>query len=691
MNGQSPADCVTVDAAAFGSLFDHLPDAVVVIDSEGVLRDANATAGQQFGWTLEEWLGRSLLELVHPDDIEWALASLGTVVDKDVGTAIELRVRARDGWRLVEVIGTPFEDQGDQMIVLSARDLTGRRGWEVAGNDTELFRAIMQNSTGLTLLTDPSGTVTAASAAFIRMTGRGMDEVLTRPLTEAVVPGDRASLNEALELLLSGAQRQVTIEVVLNASGRPPVPCQFSIVDLREDPTVGGFVISGHDISELRRARSELEHLAGHDDLTGLPNRARFVEELGRRLSNVDRRRATLVAFIDLDRFKPVNDLYGHDAGDELLTGVARRLQGAVRGDDLVARFGGDEFVIVADVRNHDAPDALAERLHAALAPHFELSIGDLNVSASVGVVTCKPGGDVETVLAEADAAMYAQKFNRNPSGQERPVAARRELAERLGTALDAGEFVVHYQPIVTLDSGTWVGLEALTRWEHPERGLLLPDEFLDVIEHTGQGVRLGQVMLAIVAHDMQRLRQATGATPGIAVNASASEITNPDYPSLIANTLREGGIDPDRFTVELSEREMLERTNRQGSAIPTSLAALADAGIHIAVDDFGTGYSSLTHLVTFPIDVIKIDRSFVAGVVNDPQRRSVIAALAGLAENTNMVLIAEGIEQPQQIPALRNLGCRLAQGFHFAKPMPYSAMEIGYRTEAELRDRLVL
>ncbi len=680
-----------MDNDTLGSLFDLLPDAAVVIDSLGVLHAANATASELYGWTLEEWKGRNLLELIHPDDIEWAAASLGTVVDKDVGTAIELRLRARDGWRLVEVLGTPFEEHGEQRILLSARDLTGRRGWEVAGDDTELFRALMQNSASLTLLIDAAGIVTAASGALIRMTGRGPEQVLNRPLTEAVIPGDRDSLSDALQTLRAGDQRQITIEVVLNGAGRPAVPCQFSIVDLVDDPTVGGFVVSGHDISELRRARIELEHLAGHDALTALPNRARLVEELDRRLNSSDRRTTTLVAFIDLDRFKPVNDLYGHDIGDELLVSVALRLRNAVRGDDLVARFGGDEFVIVADMKNHDAPDVLAQRLHAALTPHFELSIGDVHLSASVGVVICDPSRDVETVLAEADAAMYAQKYNRRPSVQDRAVGARRELAERLTTALEAGEFVVHYQPIVALDSGAWVGLEALARWQHPERGLLRPDQFLDIIENTGQIGRLDTVVLAIVAHDMQCLRQATGATPGVAVNATAAEITHPDYPSLVAETLREGGIEADRFTVELSEREMLERTNRHGSTIPTSLAALADAGIHIAVDDFGTGYSSLTHLVTLPIDTIKIDRSFVAGVVHDPQRRSVIAALAGMAKNTNMTVIAEGIEQAQQIPVVRNLGCNLAQGFHFARPMPYDAIEIGYRTEAELREAITL
>ena len=435
---------VPVANEAFGPLFDFLPDAVVVIDAMGVVCEANATATKRFGWTQEELLGRNVLDLVHPDDMEWVIASLGTVVNKEIGSAIELRVRARNAWRLVEAIGTPFDHQGEQRIVLAVRDLTGRRGWEVGGDDTELFRAIMQNSASITLLADATGTITAASGALVRMTGRRLEQVLGRPLSDTIVPGDHSSLHDAFERLRAGNERLVTIEVVLRASGRAPVPCQFSIVNLVDDPTVRGFVVTGHDISELRKARNELEHLAGHDLLTGLPNRNRLVDELRRRLSNLDRRSQTVVAFIDLDRFKPVNDLYGHDAGDELLVGVARRLQEAVRDDDLVTRFGGDEFVIVAEIANNSGPKTLADRICAALAPDFELSIGQVHISASVGVIVCEQSSDAKTVLAEADAAMYAQKYNRAPSGRDRTLAARRELAERLTSALDEGESVAH-------------------------------------------------------------------------------------------------------------------------------------------------------------------------------------------------------------------------------------------------------
>ena len=298
------------------------------------------------------------------------------------------------------------------------------------------------------------------------------------------------------------------------------------------------------------------------------------------------------------------------------------------------------------------------------------------------------PGDEVDTVLAEADVAMYAAKNNRQTdSTPGRTVLARRGLAERVSQALDMGEFVVHYQPIVELQSGRWIGLEALARWDHPEQGLLLPVDFLDIIEDIGRGARLGELVIDMVCADMHNLHRDAGVMPGVSVNASVDELTDPEYPSVVADSLQRWGIAPDRFTVEISERSMLERRSRSGIAVPTNLAALADAGIHLAVDDFGTGYSSLTHLVSFPVDVIKIDRTFVAGVVGDSQRRSVIAALVGLADNTNMTVIAEGIDHPNQITVLRDLGCRLGQGFHFARPMPYDALVLAYRTEGALSE----
>jgi diguanylate cyclase (GGDEF)-like protein/PAS domain S-box-containing protein len=677
-----------MQALDIDGLIDQLADAVVVIDTTGVLRGANSTTVEQFGWRQEEWLGRSILELLHPDDLDWALSSLGTVTAKTVGTPIEVRVRTADDWRLVEVIGRAIEKDGQELILLSIRDLTERRRWEVAGDDMAMFRSILQNAASLTFLLDESGQVRAASAALIRMTGFGPDEVIGRELRTLAVDEDRSRLRKAITTLVDQDGRTTRLEASFSTKEGTTAPCQLTIVNLLEDPTVQGLVVSAHDISELRRARHELEYLAEHDSLTGLPNRSQLTRFLQTRLDGTEEDRSPiLVAFIDLDRFKPVNDLYGHESGDELLASVAARLRDAVRDEDLVARFGGDEFVVVTGSRGDLEPEHLAARIDRALSGPFHLSVGAVRISASIGVVEADHENDVETVLAEADMAMYAIKNSDRVPTRTRTVLTRRRLAERIEKALEVGEFGVHYQPIVELETGRWIGLEALCRWNHPERGLLLPVDFLDIIEDTGNSARLGKIVVNTVCTELTRLRQSTGATPDIAVNASADEMTNPEYPLMIADALRDGGLEPRQLTIEISERSMLGRGGRTGKAIPTNLAALSDAGVRIAVDDFGTGYSSLTHLVAFPLDVIKIDRSFVAGVVGDDQRRSVIAALVGLADNTDMTVIAEGIDQENQIAVLRELGCRLGQGFHYARPMPYENLEMAFRTEGALRD----
>ncbi|MCP3936352.1 MAG: EAL domain-containing protein [Actinomycetia bacterium] len=666
----------------FGERFDQLPDAVVLIDGVGTLRAANVTTEQRYGWTRDEWMGRSLLDLVHPDDLEWAVSSLGTVTDRNVGTPIELRIQSTEGWRLVEVVGRSIDIEGDSCILIAARDLTERRRWEVAGDDTELLRTVLQNAASLTLLTDRGGVIQAVSAALIRLTGFGPDATIGRNLTELVAENDRTRLERSIAATAQREHGNTTLEASLLAVGRPAVPCQLTIVNLLDDPTVEGLVVSGHDISELWQTRKELEHMARHDPLTGLPNRTQLSRFLGRSIEEtVAGGPGVIVAFIDLDRFKPVNDLYGHESGDDLLVTVAARLRDAVRDEDLVARFGGDEFVVVANGRGIEAAD-LVGRLNDTLSGPFHLSVGVVHISASIGVVRAGAGDDVDTVLAEADNAMYAVKNDlKHTVASTRTVAARRQLADRITQAFEMNEFEVHYQPIVELETGEWTSLEAVARWRHHEQGLLLPSDFLDIVEDIGLGIVLGETVVDAVGSDLERLRLATGATPSVAVNASADEMTSPEYPAMISSALERWQVGSERLTIEISERSILGRGGRTSRAIPANLASLAEAGVSIAVDDFGTGYSSLTHLVTFPIDRIKIDRSFVTGLVADSQRRSVIAALIGLAESTNMSVVAEGIDHADQVAVLRTLGCRLGQGFHYAAPMPYDDLEAALRT----------
>ncbi len=676
---QSPIEEVV---ASFPSLAAQLADAVLVVDGEGVLYYANAAAERLFGAAAEERIGENCLDLVHPGDLEMALVAMISMNEHDVGTPMEIRVMTPEGWKVVEMIGGALEHEDlGHCIALTVRDLTDRRKWELAGGDDTRFRALVQNGVGLTILLDEQGLIATASAALTRTLGHDQANVIGEPFVDLVLEADqrawRGGFQQALHPSPSGEDDDgVRFEVRLKTRQGDNVPHQLTLLNLLDDPSVGGIIVDGHDITELRRAREELARLAYLDSLTGLPNRGELVRELTTRLRarRPGDEQSVVVAFIDLDRFKPVNDLFGHSVGDELLVALGRRLQHMVREGDMVARLGGDEFVIVADATGDDAPTGLSARLEASVAEPFSLSAGTVQVFASVGAVTAYSGDSAETILAEADAAMYAEKHRRRGmrTGRARPVTERRLLAERLDEAFANDEFVLFYQPIVDLRTGRTAEFEALVRWQHPERGLLPPMEFLDIIEDVGRDSELAEFVLRRAADDLATIRAKHGLNVGFAVNASANQFTDPVFADLVEEVVLRNQLPPHCLTVEVSERSILDRPAHGASiTVVSGLEALASKGVRIAVDDFGTGYSSLSHLVSFPIDSIKIDRSFVEKMLTERQSRSIVTALIGLARSMRLSIVAEGVESDAQLRRLRALGCSNAQGYLFSVPLP--------------------
>lgn len=651
------------------ALVDELPDAVVIMSLDGCLRAANTAAERNFGWSRSEWQGRSLLELVHPDDLDWALVSLDSVAGKDIGTTIELRVRAADGWRLVEILGRPFEHAADKLVAIVVRDLTRRRRWEIAGDDTELFREVMKNADGLTIVTSRAGTVTAASAALVRLTGIDPADAIGRPVVDLSIDEDRSRVGHRLQALVASGASRITLELRLRTQGRPPVPCLLTVVNLADDPVVRGLVISGQDITQLVEARQKLQHVARHDALTKLPNRAELFRLLDAHLTSGSTTGA--LAFVDLDHFKAINDLYGHDVGDELLTQVADRLARELRPSDTAARFGGDEFIIIISTDDKPDLDAVTERLRTILGREYDLSVGTVTLSASIGVVPIDRGTDVDTLIAAADAAMYVAKHDGRPDRPAgRTIATSRTLAAELTDAVDSDQFELHYQPIVHLDTTRIVAAEALLRWNHPQRGLLSPTEFLDIADAVGLMPALGRHVVAKACADLQLLTSNEACDIGLAINATSAELKQDQYTTYLEHRLSERSLNPAKVTIEISERSVINSSGPAGRQLTATLNQLADLGVHLAVDDFGTGYSSLTHLVSLPVDTVKIDRTFVDGIVGDRQRRSVIAGIVGLTKSAGMQLIAEGVERTDQAAILHQLGCHHAQGYLFSPPV---------------------
>jgi diguanylate cyclase (GGDEF)-like protein/PAS domain S-box-containing protein len=654
-----------------------LPDTVIVVDTEVRLHYVNPAGAHLFGWQPDEWLGRSILDLIHPDDVASVVSSTGAIQSKRIGTPVEVRVRVADGtWKLVEFVGyNALDVPGIHGLVVIARDLTRRRMWEVAGSDTVRFQQVVQHASSVTLLLDRGGKVTSVNAAFTRLLGHDVSHVVGRPLASFCSVDDVNNLEFAIEK--AGIEsRLVSCEASMRPANTtlPSLPMRFEIVNLLDDPVVQGLVVTAYDVSDLYHARQTLEHLARHDALTGLVNRSVLLDELERALAE---HRPVAIAFIDLDRFKPVNDLLGHESGDELLRKTSERLLGLVRPGDLVARVGGDEFVVLAnDMVDRAMGQALCDRIDSSLSMPYLLTEGPVRVTASVGLALSDIDATVTGLLADADLAMYEAKAARRGE-PERPVTQRqrnanerRRLADDLAAGLQHGELVAFLQPIVSLELGATTGLEALVRWNHPERGLLSPAAFLDLAEDSGLDLMMGDVVLRSACAVLQQVDPAIS----LSLNLSVAQLADRGLCNRVSNILREFRIDPERLIVEITEHATLTRRPGGGRVSPEhTLEELRNLGASLCLDDFGTGYSSLTHIRRYPLTAIKIDRSFVAGVCDHPEDRAIIAAMVGMAGALELEVVAEGVETEEQLAAMRTIGCNKVQGYLIARPLPPS------------------
>jgi diguanylate cyclase (GGDEF)-like protein/PAS domain S-box-containing protein len=545
-----------------------------------------------------------------------------------------------------------------------------RRRAERALRATELqTRAIVEAAVDGIVTTDAEGVIEKLNPAAERMFGISEADARGRPfgsLARETVPRLRSPRAPA------GGASPAWEMTAIRADGST-----FSAEGTRsevvlEDRVVATYIV--RDVSERKAFEERLAHRANHDALTGLPNRSLFSDRLALALARSRRSGTrTAVLFLDVDHFKVINDSLGHTAGDRLLVLVAERLAIVLRPEDTLARLGGDEFVVLVEgIEEDDDAVAVGERLQGALAEPFTLAGAEIYVTASIGIALA--GGEVatpESTIRDADAAMYRAKARGRARAEMFDAEMFEQSVRRLETetalrrGIAADEFRVAYQPIVDLVSREVVGVEALVRWQHPERGLLMPGDFIALAEDTGLIAQLGEIVLRRACDQARRWGALASRPLSVSVNLSGRQLAAPGLVAMVTEGLEATGLDPSLLCLEITESVLMSDVE----TAMTALTALRALGVSLAVDDFGTGYSALAYLKHFPVDQLKIDRSFILGLGQDERDAAIVSSVLALAEALGLAAVAEGVETAEQEQQLRDLGCRCAQGFRFARP----------------------
>jgi diguanylate cyclase (GGDEF)-like protein/PAS domain S-box-containing protein len=537
------------------------------------------------------------------------------------------------------------------------------------------FRALIERSADAILLMDPEGTILYAGPSISDVLGYRTEEFEGRRIQSFLHPDDVRRVKRLVGDLLRAPGNSVATECRVRHGNGSWRWAEGVVTNLLHDPAVRAIVGNYRDITERKRADARLHHQATHDALTGLPNRTLLVDRLGRSIAHASRRQTGIaVVYVDVDGFKRVNDALGHAAGDRLLAIVAERLRACVRNADSVARVGGDEFVIALEgIGRPEDVAAIAKKILDLVALPVDIGGHRLHITVSLGVSLFPGDGvDPETLLKNADHALYlAKDRGRNTYQLCTPELNRRslerlQLEKALRRAIERQELEVQYQPEFDARSGGLIGVEALVRWRHPEAGLLLPEEFIPLAEDTRLILPIGEWVLRVACQQVGRWRAAGVPKLRLAVNLSGLQFQQQDLPGTIRRALEEAGSEPGSVEIEITESVAM----RDAEAARALMKELRDLGVRIAIDDFGTGYSSLAALQRFPIQTLKIDQSFVAGIGVDG-KSALITAIITMAHSLGLDVVAEGVETASQLAFLKQRDCDAVQGFYLGPPVP--------------------
>lgn len=663
--------------------------AIFLIDAEGVIRTWNPAAAAMKGYQTDEIVGQYFGVLYTDQD------SLAGDPQRNLLSAAEHETFQAEGWRrrkdgtlfwaLVEIIAIRSDAGLLCGFCKLTRDLTARREIERALFQEKARAEITLRSIGDAVISvDMHGGVTLVNPAAEKLTGWTNGEAAGRSVTEVVRMVNSQTRapphpHPMLDAVAHHAIRKLDFDTMLVRRDGSEIPIEDIITPIpgnEETDRGAGAVIVFRDVSASRALNAKMIHGANHDFLTGLPNRVLLMDRLEHEIARAQRHGMNVaVLFIDLDNFKNINDSLGHDVGDQLLRFVAKKLCKCVREMDTVSRLGGDEFVIL--LTDNAAPAgvaATADKIREALTQPYNIEAHELYVTASIGAAVYPfDGADVRTLLKNADTAMYIAKEQGRNNCQffdhaMNARAAERQLVEsHLRHALAQQQFVLHYQPKIDLATNQVVGAEALLRWQHPDWGLVFPERFIAVAEECGLIVPIGNWVLREACSQAKRWLDAGVASASIAVNISALEFRQKNFFTSVRDALAMTGLPPACLQLEITESVVMH----DAMVSVETMQKVRGLGVRLAVDDFGTGYSSLSYLRNFPIDILKIDQSFVRDITDHQEDCAIIAAIVVMGNSLKQIVIAEGVETKMQLAFLKDRSCAEGQGYLFSRPLP--------------------
>lgn len=661
----------------YRNLFKLANDAIIIFEPENeIVLDVNDCACKMYGFTREEFIGRSLKEV--SENVQRGEQRLAKLLKHEMIESFETVHYQKNGTPINLLINSSIiEFEGKPAVMSINRDVTSRVKADTALRESEYkLRTLIENmSEGLVHL-DQNDRILFTNRRFGEMTGYREEELAGQNASQLLLDEEgRKIVETANRRRRKGISENYELQL-RTAHGKKIWSLVGAVPTFDADGKIIGSMSVHTDITERKRAEEQLIHNALHDALTGLPNRALFLEHLRRALGHSPRRKKTFaVLFLDFDGFKLINDSLGHMEGDSLLKMIARRLESLLRGDDVVARLGGDEFTILLDDLT-DSKDAffVVERIQDILKEPFNLGGREVFISASIGIALRDAKYKTpEEMLRDADIAMYRAKsggkgrheiFNHEMHEQ---VSNRLRLETELRLALERNEFAVFYQPIMQIDNNKLIGFEALVRWFHPERGQVMPGEFIPIVEETGLIVPLGEWILRESCRQVREWQQSfpDQSDLTISVNLSCKQFMQQDLAGRVAEILQETGLEARFLRLEVTESHVMENSD----VAITIMNRLRELGVQLSIDDFGTGYSSLSYLQRLPINYLKIDRSFINLMNSNHENSEIVRAIVMLAKNLNMQVIAEGIETEEQALKLINLDCPFGQGYFYSKP----------------------